>query len=119
MLPVGSDRFGQYAKNYGGQGAHHKSTFTALPESDLQGNTYWNGTEFVKGGYTGGIANNGSYALGTGGGDRISTVPTSGRGDLVANATQASSTPSFNDHVNFNSDNDFVEYNASMLNIFA
>ena len=52
----------------GGQGAYHKSTFIALPETDLQGNTYWDGTAFVKGGYTGGIANNGSYGLGTGGG---------------------------------------------------
>jgi len=53
------------------------------------------------------------------GGDKISTVPTSGGGDLVANASPASSSPSFNDHINFNPDNDFVEFNASMLNIFA
>ena len=60
-----------------------------------------------------------SDTSGFGGGDKISTVPTSGGGDLVANATPASGSPSLNDHINFNPDNDFVEFNASMLNIFA
>ena len=38
--------------------------------------------------------------------------------DIFSQPTTANSAPSFSDIVNFNPDNDFIEYNASLLNIF-
>jgi len=39
--------------------------------------------------------------------------------DLASQPVSANSAPSFKDIINFNPDNDFIEYNASLLNIFA
>ena len=38
--------------------------------------------------------------------------------DIFSQPTAANSAPSFKDIINFNPDNDFIEYNASLLNIF-
>jgi len=38
--------------------------------------------------------------------------------DIARVGTKAEGTPSLIDHINFDSENDFVEYNASMFNIF-
>ena len=39
--------------------------------------------------------------------------------DIASQPVSANSAPSFKDIINFNPDNDFIEYNASLLNIFA
>ena len=39
--------------------------------------------------------------------------------DLVQNVSPASSSPSMRDFMNFNPDNDFIEFNASLLNIIS
>ena len=38
--------------------------------------------------------------------------------DIASQPVSANSAPSFKDIINFNPDNDFIEYNASLLNIF-
>ena len=85
--------------------------FTAQPKDKKisSSSTSNSGNGFSGGGETGG-----------GSGDGASTAfnPNSGGSDLAQVPVSAEGTPSFVDHINFDPENDFVDFNAAMFNIF-